>query len=140
LAAPFDPAAVRRKPTKLTSNRALAAAYIDSPAVQDRLDEVLGVDGWQDDYHCLLDGSVVCRLRSRIDGEWLTKVDVGGPSEQPDGGVAGCEADLVIADHLRCLKRRRHPCTVEAPGVSALLPEKSAKGRNGELPRRGLPP
>jgi hypothetical protein len=29
---------------------------------------------------------VVCRLRCRIGGEWLTKVDVGGPSEQPDGG------------------------------------------------------
>jgi hypothetical protein len=53
--------------------------------VQDCLDEVLGVDGWQDDY-CLPDGSVVCRLRCRIGGEGLTKVDVGGPSEQPDGG------------------------------------------------------
>jgi hypothetical protein len=86
LATPFDAAAVRRKPTKLSGNRALAAAYIDSRAVQDRLDEVLRVDGWQDDYQCLPDGSVVCRLRCRISGEWLTKVDVGGPSEQPDGG------------------------------------------------------
>jgi hypothetical protein len=79
LAAPFDPAAVRRKPTKLTSNRTLAAACIDSRAVQDRLDNVLGVDGWHDDYQCLPDGSVDCRLRCRIGGEWLTKVDVGGP-------------------------------------------------------------
>jgi hypothetical protein len=47
---------------------------------------VLGVDGWQDDYQCLPAGSVVCRLRCRIGGDWLTKVDVGGPSEQPDGG------------------------------------------------------
>jgi hypothetical protein len=86
LAAPFDAAAVRWKPMKVTGTRALAAAYIDSRAVQDRLDEVLGVDGWQDDYRCLADGSMVCRLRCRIGGEWLTKVDVGGPSEQPDGG------------------------------------------------------
>jgi hypothetical protein len=34
----------------------------------------------------LPDGSVVCRLRLKIGGEWITKVDVGGPSEQPDGG------------------------------------------------------
>jgi hypothetical protein len=47
---------------------------------------VLGVDAWQDDYQCLPDGSVVCRLRCRISGELLTTVDVGGPSEQPDGG------------------------------------------------------
>jgi hypothetical protein len=38
---------------KVSGNRALAAAYIDSRAVQNRLDEVLGVDGWQDDYQCL---------------------------------------------------------------------------------------
>src|SRR5262249_2171413 len=54
--------------------------------IQDRLDEVLGVEGWQDDYECLEDGSVVCRLRLRLGDEWVTKVDVGGPSEQPDGG------------------------------------------------------
>jgi hypothetical protein len=86
LSAPFDTAAVRWKPMKVQGGRALAAAYIDSRAVQDRLDEVLGVDGWQDDYHCLPDGSVVCRLRCRIGADWLCKVDVGSPSEQPDGG------------------------------------------------------
>jgi hypothetical protein len=68
-AALFDAAAVRWKPMKVTGNRALAAAYIDSRAVQDRLDDVLGVDGWQDDYQCLPDGSVVCRLRCRVGGE-----------------------------------------------------------------------
>jgi hypothetical protein len=67
-------------------NRAPAATYIYSRAVQDRLDEVLGVDGWQDDYQCLPDGPVVCRLRCRIGGEWLTNVDVGGPSERPGTG------------------------------------------------------
>ena len=86
LAEPFDPAEVRFKPAVVTGNRALALAYVDARVVQSRLDEVLGVDGWQDDYECLPDGSVVCRLRLRMGGEWITKVDVGGPSEQPDGG------------------------------------------------------
>jgi hypothetical protein len=86
LAAPFDPSEVKHKPGAVSGNRALALAYVDARAIQDRLDEVLGVDGWQDDYECLADGSVVCRLRCRIGGEWLTKVDVGSPSEQPDGG------------------------------------------------------
>src|SRR5881275_1046881 len=31
-------------------------------------------------------GSMMCRLRLRLGDEWVTKVDVGGPSEQPDGG------------------------------------------------------
>jgi hypothetical protein len=86
LAAPFDPAEIRFKPGAVAGNRALALAYVDARAIQNRLDQVLGVDGWQDDYDCLPDGSVVCRLRLRVGGEWITKVDVGGPSEQPDGG------------------------------------------------------
>jgi hypothetical protein len=86
LAAPFDPQTVRFKPVVVSGNRALALAYVDARVIQDRLDEVLGVEGWQDDYECLPDGSVVCRLRLRLGDEWVTKVDVGGPSEQPDGG------------------------------------------------------
>jgi hypothetical protein len=54
--------------------------------VQDRLDAVMGVGNWMDDYEILSDGSVVCRLRLRIDGEWITKADVGSLSEQPDAG------------------------------------------------------
>jgi hypothetical protein len=86
LAEPFDPCELRWKPGAISGSRALAVAYLDARAVQARLDEVLGLDGWQDDYRCLPDGSVVCRLRLRINGKWITKVDVGGPSEQPDGG------------------------------------------------------
>ena len=55
-------------------------------AIQDRLDDVLGVEGWQDEYTTLEDGSVVCRLRLRLGDDWITKMDVGSPSEQPDGG------------------------------------------------------
>jgi hypothetical protein len=63
-----------------------ALAYVDARAIQDRLDDVLGVAGWQDAYRVLPDGSVVCRLRCLIGGHWITKTDVGGQSEQPDGG------------------------------------------------------
>src|SRR5262249_44904460 len=54
--------------------------------IQERLDDVLGVDGWQDAYRELSGGSVVCRLRLRIDGKWISKSDVGSPSEQSDAG------------------------------------------------------
>jgi hypothetical protein len=86
LAAPFEATEVRFKPAVVSGNRALALAYVDARVIQDRLDDVLGVTGWQDDYECLPDGAVVCRLRIRVGNEWLTKVDVGGPSEQPDEG------------------------------------------------------
>ena len=77
---------VKFKPGVVSGNRALALPYVDARVIQDRLDEVLGVAGWQDEYECLPDGSVVCRLRLRLGHEWITKMDVGGPSEQPDEG------------------------------------------------------
>jgi hypothetical protein len=86
LAAPFDPAEVKFKPQTISGNRALAIPFVDARVIQDRLDDVLGVMGWQDSYECLSDGSVVCRLRIRLGSEWITKEDVGGPSEQPDEG------------------------------------------------------
>jgi hypothetical protein len=86
LAAPFDPRHVKFKPQMVKNNRALAMAYIDARLIQDRLDEVLGVENWQDKYDILPDGSVMCRLRLNLGGRWITKTDVGSPSEQPDSG------------------------------------------------------
>ncbi len=86
LAAPFDASEVKFKPQHITGNRALVVPFVDARVIQDRLDEVLGVMGWQDRYKCLPDGSVVCRLRIRLGAEWITKEDVGGQSEQPDEG------------------------------------------------------
>lgn len=86
LAAPFDAAEVKFKPQAVSGNRALAVPFVDARVIQDRLDDVLGVMGWQDSYECLPDGSVVCRLKIRLGDEWITKEDVGGQSEQPDEG------------------------------------------------------
>lgn len=86
LAEYFEPDEVKYKPAVVSGNRALALWYVDARVIEDRLDDVMGVTGWQDEYQIEPDGSVVCRLRLKIAGEWLTKVDVGSPSEQPDGG------------------------------------------------------
>jgi hypothetical protein len=86
LARPFDPREVHWKPQTVSGNRALVVAFVDARVIQDRLDEVVGVMGWQDHYEPLPDGSVVCRLQIRVGDEWITKEDVGGQSEQPDEG------------------------------------------------------
>jgi hypothetical protein len=86
LAAPFEPREVKHKPQMVKNNRCLAMAYIDARLIQDRLDEVLGVENWEDAYRILADGSVMCRLRCKLGDRWITKTDVGSPSEQPDGG------------------------------------------------------
>lgn len=86
LSTPFEPREVKFKPQMVKNNRALAIAYVDVRLIEDRLDEVLGAENWQDDYEILPDGSVTCRLRLNLGGQWITKMDVGSPSEQPDVG------------------------------------------------------
>lgn len=99
LAACFDPKDVKWKPQSVSGNRALAVPFVDVRVVQDRLDEVLGVLGWQDTYVVCDGGSVVCRLSVRSGQEWITKEDVGSPSEQPDAG------DRLKASFSDALKR-----------------------------------
>ena len=77
----------------------LAVAYVDARAVEDRLDHVFGVDGWQDAYHLLPNGNVVCKLRVKIGTEWIEKSDVGGQSDQPD------ESDRTKSAFSDALKR-----------------------------------
>jgi hypothetical protein len=86
LAAPFDAALVKFKPASVSGNRARAVPYIDAVVVQGRLDAVLGVAGWQDEFDVLPDGCVVCRLRIKVGEDWIARMDVGAPSKQPDEG------------------------------------------------------
>jgi hypothetical protein len=86
LAEPFDVREVKCKPMVVSGTRALGAFYVDARVIQDRLDDVLGVAGWSDEYESLPDGGVVCRLRCKFGDVWITKMDVGSTSEQPDEG------------------------------------------------------
>jgi hypothetical protein len=86
LAAPFNPEEVKWKPGKVSGNRALALAYVDARVIQDRLDNVVGVLGWSDEYEAVGNGTFLCRLKVRVGDEWITKMDVGGESEQADEG------------------------------------------------------
>ncbi len=99
LSEPFDAGEVKWKPQAVKGNRALAVCYIDARLVMDRLDEVFGVGGWQDEYTPLANGAVLCRLSVKMGGEWVAKQDVGSESEQPD------EHDRTKAAFSDALKR-----------------------------------
>lgn len=86
LSAPFDAKEIKWKPKTVSGNRALALAYLDARAVQDRLDAVVGAENWSNDVTDLGNGSVACRLSIRLGGEWVMKMDVGSASKQPDAG------------------------------------------------------
>jgi hypothetical protein len=86
LAEPFPSHEVQWKAQVVRGTRALAVAYVDARAVEDRLDAVFGVEGWQDSYQVLPNNSVMCKLRVRVGSDWIEKSDVGSQSDQPDEG------------------------------------------------------
>lgn len=63
---------------------AICIPYYDSRDVQNRLDEVLGLGGWQarHDSHQSQTGkgSIFCHLGIKINGEWVWRSDCGSPS------------------------------------------------------------
>jgi len=64
-------------------------AYIDARCAMKRLDDVVGIDGWQDSYKSL-DGRTVCELSLKINGVWITKTDGAGDTniEGAKGGLS----------------------------------------------------
>jgi hypothetical protein len=88
LSAPFDAKEVGCRVGSVTKDkkRCIPLWYIDARNVFDRLTRVVGLAGWQDAYDVLPNGNVVCRLSVRIAGGWVTRVDVGGQSDQDDAG------------------------------------------------------
>ncbi|SHF16779.1 hypothetical protein SAMN02787073_1583 [Chryseobacterium vrystaatense] len=59
------------KPTEMT-----IVAYVDARQVQDRLDDVIGADKWQDDYF-ESKGKQFCRIGIKVGPEWIWKGDSG---------------------------------------------------------------
>lgn len=94
LKAPFAPDRIswRVGSTNADKSKGMALAYIDARDVQDRLDEVCGVDGWQCRYVPMHDKKTVCEIGIKIYGnltatmgagtvEWVWKADGAGDSD-----------------------------------------------------------
>lgn len=63
--------------------QAQCVAYIDARDVMNLLDEVVGVENWQDDYK-LVDGKLMGGIGIKCGTEWVWKWDTGNES-QMDG-------------------------------------------------------
>ena len=64
-------------------------AYIDARTVMKRLDDVMGIDGWQDKYKSI-ENRTICELSLKINGVWITKSDGAGDTkiEGAKGGIS----------------------------------------------------
>ena len=76
-------------------------AYIDARDVFNRLDGVLGADRWQDSVKRVNeDGSVIVALSLQLNGEWLTKEDIGYPNN-PGAGVEEEPLKAAVSDGIK---------------------------------------
>lgn len=76
-------------------------AYIDARDVFNRLDAVVGGDQWQDSVKRVNeDGSVIVALSLCINGEWLTKEDIGYPNN-PGAGVEDEPLKAAVSDGIK---------------------------------------
>lgn len=76
---------------------ALAIAYLTNRAIQQRLDDVLGIGNWQDQFQPI-DGGFLCGIGIKIDGEWVWKWDGADKSdiEAIKGGLSGAEKRAAV--------------------------------------------
>lgn len=106
---------------------AMVLAYVDARAVMDRLDDVFGIDGWEDCYEHRQDGvmcSLTCDFGERLDLDMayrrrITKHD-GSPETQVEAFKGGISKALVrtavkfgIGRYLYKLESNFAECTTE---------------------------
>lgn len=77
---------------------ATAIPYITSRAVQDRLDSVFGLFGWQNETKMVTDKGFLSGISIKHDGEWITKWD-GAEGSNSNG------MDLIKSGSSNALKR-----------------------------------
>lgn len=93
LARPFHPSVVEWKPGSVTKDgkRALAMAYADIRAYQERLDEAFGVFGWQVRYQPWRDDRLIAivSVHDPKSGAWVDKASTGEPDPRNGSGNEG---------------------------------------------------
>jgi hypothetical protein len=132
LRAPFPPEKVSwRIGQSLRSTgraRAMMLAYIDARDVADRLDEVLGLEGWQNRYSHA-EGKTVCEIGIRSNGEWIWRADGAGDTDVE--GEKGALSDAFKRAAVR-FGIGRYLYDVQTPWVDL---DEHGKVKPGELAR-----
>ena len=98
LAMPFDEADVEWRIARSGKSGggkiwAMCLAYITNRAILNRLDEVFGLYGWQNEFKSGPQGGVICgiKFRNHETGEWITRWDGADNTlvEEIKGGLSG---------------------------------------------------
>ena len=79
LSEPFDPFDIEWRIQQAGESNGkkwgMVLAYITNRAIMERLDNVFGVGGWQNEYQPMPDGGIICGIKAKVDDEWIVKYD-----------------------------------------------------------------
>ena len=129
---PFDPRKLKWR--KGPGGKELV--YITARDVMDRLDEAVGVSGWETSYHEVM-GRVVCQLTLCIEGKHITKCD--GADDTAIEGAKGALSDALkrasvqfgifrYGYHAAAFDANRKPAVWATPeGYDALMAQREGK-------------
>lgn len=75
--------------TNADKTMGLALAYVSARAIQNRLDNVVGINNWKTSYREVV-GGFICSLSIRLNNEWITKEDGANSTdfETVKGGIS----------------------------------------------------
>jgi len=100
----------------------LALAYVQARAIQNRLDELFGVDGWTVSYKEISAG-FICSLSIKINDRWITKEDGAGMTEYESvkGGISNAfkrvaSSGFGIGRYLYNAKKNWYPIRQQGKG------------------------
>ena len=100
----------------------LALAYVQARAIQNRLDELFGVDGWTVLYKEISAG-FICSLSIKINDRWVTKEDGAGMTEYESvkGGISNAfkrvaSSGFGIGRYLYNAKKNWYPIKKQGNG------------------------
>ena len=99
----------------------MVLAYVSNRAIMNRLDDVCGQGGWQNEYHTGANGGVISGISIKCDNEWITKYD-GADNTQVEavkGGLSGAMKRAAvqwgIGRYLYYLETAFAKCQIEKP-------------------------
>lgn len=81
---------VQRAMRTKTGDKAIVVPYITNRAIQNRLDEIFGLDGWKNEFREIHKG-IICGINCLINGNWIMKWDGSDLTniEATKGGLSG---------------------------------------------------
>lgn len=97
---PFDPSDIEWriqqagiKPMQGADGWAMVLAYVTNRAIQERLDDVFGIENWRNEFKQAPDGGTLCGIAIRFGQEWVTKWD-GAENTQVEAVKGGLSSAM----------------------------------------------